>query len=171
MCYNRVINIIRDDLFLIYQGVIKMDLNNMEEVVIFINNEIQNGKTLRELERNEFKLNDRVMEKRLRRKGYRKIEGKYVLQDNTELTPKNNNNDNKETQNNTVLTQEEIKTLKEMAKNYKKIEPGIKLEGEITTRSFRTYKNVLENFANYCKENNLSQKDSIAAALINFLEN
>ena len=144
-----------------------MNLNNIDEIVIFINDQLEQGKTLRELERNVFKVNDRVMEKRIRRKGYKKVNGKFVLQDNTDITHK----DKILSSNNTQLTEEEIKILKKIAKNYKKIEPVTELQGEVVTRSFRTYKNVLEDFAKYCKENNLSQKESIATALINFMKN
>ena len=44
------------------------------------------------------------------------------------------------------------------------------LDGEIVTRSVRTYKNVLDKFVKYCKDNKLSQKDSIAIALIEFMK-
>ncbi|MGL4970999.1 MAG: hypothetical protein ACRC45_05160, partial [Cetobacterium sp.] len=68
------------------------------------------------------------------------------------------------------LTEEEINILKIITRNYKISNRSYELEGEIVTRSVRTYKNVLEQFASYCKENNLSQKDSIALALIDFMK-
>lgn len=67
------------------------------------------------------------------------------------------------------LTQEEIKILKVIAKNYNKTNTEYKLEGEIKARSFKTYKNVVDKFVAYCKENKLCQKDCIAIALLDFM--
>ena len=55
-----------------------------------------------------------------------------VLNDNTNITQ---------------FTDEEIKILKSIIKNYKSLEvEGRKLEGEIVTRSFRSYKSVMDMF-------------------------
>lgn len=44
-----------------------------------------------------------------------------------------------------------------------------KNDSEIITRSFRSYKSVLDSFAEYCKHNELTQKDAIAEALLLFM--
>ena len=69
-----------------------------------------------------------------------------------------------------LFTEEEITILKNIIKNYKLCTTDVVLDGEIVTRSIRTYKNVLDRFAQYCKDNKLSQKDSIAIALIDFMK-
>jgi DNA-binding CsgD family transcriptional regulator len=45
-----------------------------------------------------------------------------------------------------------------------------KLTGEIITRSFRTYGNILDVFAEFCKGRKEQQKDLMALALIEFME-
>ena len=42
-------------------------------------------------------------------------------------------------------------------------------DSEITTRSFRSYKNIFDLFSEYCKNNSLNQKDAIADALISYI--
>ncbi|WP_434291801.1 hypothetical protein [Clostridium botulinum] len=44
------------------------------------------------------------------------------------------------------------------------------LQGEIGSRSFKTYKYVLDNFKDFCKKRNESQKDLIAIALLEFIQ-
>ncbi|HDI3121898.1 hypothetical protein FDA77_18370 [Clostridium botulinum] len=44
------------------------------------------------------------------------------------------------------------------------------LQGEIGSRSFKTYKYVLDRFKEFCKKRNESQKDLIAIALLEFIQ-
>ncbi|NEZ73674.1 hypothetical protein EXM36_18740 [Clostridium botulinum] len=44
------------------------------------------------------------------------------------------------------------------------------LQGEIGSRSFKTYKYVLDEFKEFCKKRNESQKDLIAIALLEFIQ-
>ncbi|MBY6946528.1 hypothetical protein HYH65_18605, partial [Clostridium botulinum] len=44
------------------------------------------------------------------------------------------------------------------------------LQGEIGSRSFKTYKYVLDKFKDFCKKRNESQKDLIAIALLEFIQ-
>ena len=44
-----------------------------------------------------------------------------------------------------------------------------KNDSTVITRSFRSYKQVLDNFANFCKKNNLAQKDALADAIMLFM--
>ena len=84
--------------------------------------------------------------------------------------------------NNTPITQhraftdEDFNILFEIIDNYKSKgnikEKNItipKYDSEITTRSFRSYKNVFDSFSKYCKDNELNQKDAIAEALISYI--
>lgn len=71
-----------------------------------------------------------------------------------------------------AFTDEDFNILFELIDNYKSKQKNIvisKDDSEITTRSFRSYKNVFDSFSEYCKSNNLNQKDAIADALISFI--
>lgn len=86
------------------------------------------------------------------------------------------NNTNVTHANDRALTDEDFKILFEIIDMHKSKgnikEKNItiqKNDSEITTRSFRSYKNVFDLFSEYCKQNSLNQKDAIADALISFI--
>lgn len=64
-----------------------------------------------------------------------------------------------------IVLQDMIKCYK----NKKEIDKN-EFEGEITVRSVRTYKSVLDDFAKYCKDNNIKQTDAFAQALKNYMD-
>lgn len=71
-----------------------------------------------------------------------------------------------------AFTDEEFNILFEIIHNYKLKKNNNKIlrdDSDVITRSFRSYKSVLDMFANYCKDNELNQKDAIADALILFM--
>lgn len=53
---------------------------SIREVVDYINGELLKGRTMREIEEEDFKVNERVITKRLARKNIKKINGQFVLQ-------------------------------------------------------------------------------------------
>lgn len=55
--------------------------NNIEQIVEFINAELLKGRTMKEIESNEFGENERVISKRLIRKGYVKINNQFVTKE------------------------------------------------------------------------------------------
>lgn len=69
-----------------------MNLNELsiEELVKYINIELQLGRTMKDIEVNDFKVNDRVLVKRLNRKGYKRIGNEFVKKDNKEIIQKYN---------------------------------------------------------------------------------
>lgn len=84
--------------------------------------------------------------------------------ENTEITQ----------QNKRALTDEDFEILLRMIDDYKLKEKRETLKYEkndstVITRSFRSYKQVLDNFANFCKKNNLAQKDALADAIMLFM--
>ena len=102
-----------------------------------------------------------------------KLNNEKVLQGNTRVTQ---NKKKVITQHNTDVTQvfseEEINILKGIIKNHKKLDiEGIEIKGKVVTRSFRTYETVVDTFVKYCNENKLIQKDAIAQAMIDFINN
>lgn len=83
--------------------------------------------------------------------------------DNTDLT-------HKKTQR--AITDEDFNILFEIIDNYKLKKNNINIpreDSEVITRSFRSYKSILDKFATYCKDNQLNQKDAIADALISYM--
>lgn len=73
------------------------------------------------------------------------------------------------------FTSQEVLVLKELIKNYnvkkeiEKFDIDSLNDKEITTRSFRSYKEVMNKFSEFCKDNNLNQAEAIATALNNFI--
>lgn len=70
-----------------------------------------------------------------------------------------------------IFTEEDYAVLQTIINNYKNKQKvnDTEFEGEVVVRSVRTYKNILDNFAKYCKNNNLKQTDALAQALKNFM--
>lgn len=57
------------------------DINNIDEVVNYLNNELAKGRTQKEIEINDFKVNERVIAKRLTSRGFKKIDNQYIKYD------------------------------------------------------------------------------------------
>lgn len=172
----------------------------IDEIVKYVNEKMKNGLSMAQIEKEMKVGKDTLRKKLNRNNfKYDKNLKKYVyvISETHSNTPKkeiekklieNNNNiditrsiTKKETKENSnsiknnvpeghLFTEEEITILKNIIKNYKLCTTDVVLDGEIVTRSIRTYKNVLDRFAQYCKDNKLSQKDSIAIALIDFMK-
>lgn len=160
-----------------------MDIK-IDELLDYVNEKLKIGLNVGQIEK-EMKVGKDSIRKKLNKNGYKFDNNKrqYI-----KIKENNNNNTNeilgiKKTKqeiiksNNKIksvpeehfLTQEEIKILKVIAKNYNKTNTEYKLEGEIKARSFKTYKSVVDKFVVYCKENKLCQKDCIAIALLDFM--
>ena len=58
------------------------DRENIEEIKDYINQELNKGRTMVSIEKEDFNTNERVIHKRLQRAGYKKIDNQYVLKDN-----------------------------------------------------------------------------------------
>lgn len=113
------------------------DINNIGEVVVYLNNELAKGRTQKEIEINDFKVNERVIAKRLISRGYRKIDNQYIKYDNSNtgvIKTNKNKYDNNHTvvirddkleydnSNTLVINQKEIQNkLIGLAQNYDKI--------------------------------------------------
>ena len=164
----------------------------IEDIAKVVNEKLKEGLSTAQIEK-EMKVGKDTLRKKLNRANYRynkdlkqyelvsntEVTVSVITQQNTDVLHKNNTSATQSvitqkvksvTQEKIELTEEEINILKIITRNYKISNRSYELEGEIVTRSVRTYKNVLEQFASYCKENNLSQKDSIALALIDFMK-
>lgn len=51
---------------------------SLEEIVDYINKQLFSGRSMKDIEIIDFKVNERVISKRLNRKGYKKIENQFV---------------------------------------------------------------------------------------------
>ena len=113
------------------------DINNIEEVINYLNNELSKGRTQKDIEINDFKVNERVIAKRLTSRGYKRVNNQYIKYDkgNTEvINPSKSKyedshtvvikDDNKEydSSNTLVINQKEMQNkLIGLAQNYDKI--------------------------------------------------
>lgn len=59
----------------------KWDISNINNIVNFINLELDKGRTLADVERNEFGVNPSVISKRLGRLNYKRIDNKFIKLD------------------------------------------------------------------------------------------
>lgn len=164
----------------------------VKDIAKVVNEKLKEGLSTAQIEK-EMKVGKDTLRKKLNRGNYRynKELKQYELisntnmgqgvitQKNTDITKSKKNNvtdsvitlSNKDiTLSKIELTEEEINILKIITRNYKLTNRKSELDGEVITRSIRTYKNVLDTFALYCKENHISQKDSISLALIDFMK-
>lgn len=53
---------------------------SLDEVINYINMELLKGRTMKDIEENDFNVNERVITKRLARKSVKKVDGQFVLQ-------------------------------------------------------------------------------------------
>lgn len=121
-----------------------MDIKELsiEQLVEYVNQELANGRTMRDIETNDFKVNDRVIVKRLTRRGYRREgnefkqditnviqrdkepKGKVIQEPNKDITPRKNKVIQKHNQgiSNEKLMElvDLIEPIKEMLEEYKR---------------------------------------------------
>lgn len=105
------------------------DINDIEQVVVYMNNELKKGKSQKEIEINDFKVKQGVMKNRLTRRGYKKNDNQWVLSkgqyegSSIEVIEVEKSKQIKYDNNNTlVINDEKIKdNIIKLAKNYDKI--------------------------------------------------
>lgn len=54
---------------------------SLDQIIEYINTELLKGRTMKDIEENDFNVNERVIAKRLARKNVKKINGQFVLKD------------------------------------------------------------------------------------------
>ena len=174
-----------------------MNFENIEKLVDYVNINLKAGGSVAKIER-DLGFGKDTIRKKLNRANYiYSKELKEFTKSNTGITRKNKeivleNNTNitlekqdivlrgntKEKRNvlqdNTNITlgfsDEDIDILKSIIKNYKKLAiEKVEFKGEVITRSFRTYEEVLNKFVKYCNDNKFVQKEAIAQAMMDFI--
>lgn len=59
---------------------------DLDSVVNYINAELLKGRSMKDIEKNDFGVNERVIVKRLARKNIKRVDGQFVLQDGSKMT-------------------------------------------------------------------------------------
>lgn len=146
--------------------------NNIEQIVEFINAELFKGRTMKEIESSEFGENERVISKRLIRKGYAKINNQFVtkgeLEQIKELIPGESQKSIKQKYNQSIRMDklEElislIEPIKEVIAEYNKsksfveVEPVVELKPknitEVKQKLFKVDVEVLEKWEKFVAE-------------------
>lgn len=161
-----------------------MDINNLsvDQLVKYVNSELEKGRTMKDIEVEDFMVNPRVITKRLGRKGYKKVDNKYNKVDNTTS--------------NTTLKQrvkEDVNTPPGTLKNIdldklnlllENLEPLLKLveqknntssitiqSKETRVTSLRINKEVYDLVKDRASKDDISISDIVNRALMDYLKN
>lgn len=93
------------------------NIDNIDNIVNYINAELSNNRAMVNIEREEFQVNERVIHKRLVRLGYKKIDNQYRLQEEitSNITPSKTSykaiQEVKEVSNNIITKEENTKNV------------------------------------------------------------
>lgn len=129
------------------------DNENIDRMVAYINLELSKGRTMIDIENNDFGVNERVIHKRLTRKGYKKVDNRYRKAIDVSTSPllpkktkekivKSNIKSNIDD-----FSEEEVRQLRELLKNKDKLLKLLDLEKRyITKRNMRSKKNETKSF-------------------------
>lgn len=102
------------------------DEMGIEEIVVYINGELLKGRPMKEIERVDFGVNERVITKRLARKNIKKVDGQFVLQDGSKMPEVKKNKDIEVVSENRDTSLVENKKLNELEKRVFDLEKIIK---------------------------------------------
>lgn len=145
------------------------DNDNIIKMVTYVNRELSNGRTMVDIEKQDFKVNERVIHKRFLRKGYIRENGKYVYKiiDKSklpspppplnkvkeELNKKNREDISKSNIKSNIKSNkdnfsiEEVKSLKELLRNKDELLKLLPCNRESVTKSnIRSKKNETKSF-------------------------
>lgn len=163
-----------------------MIILNIPDTILHVNSKLKDGYSIAKIER-ELNFGKDTLRKKLNRANYwyDKNLNQFILQDNTDITQsithtektsitQSDNTDLTHKKTQRAFTDEDFNIMFEIIDNYKSKKNNINIpreDSDVTTRSFRSYKSVLDMFAKYCKDNEINQKDAIADALISYMSN
>lgn len=102
------------------------DEMRIEEIVVYINGELLKGRPMKEIERVDFGVNERVITKRLARKNIKKVDGQFVLQDGSKMPEVKKNIDIEPVSKNRNNSLVENKKLNELEKRVFDLEKILK---------------------------------------------
>lgn len=171
----------------------KGDKNDIGAIALYINSELKKGRTQKEIEIIDFNVNERVIEKRLKRNGYKKINNEYVkptiLENKKDDDKSMTNNDKGMTD---VIISDSLKeNLIDLLSNYDKLKNIIDrydrnqiqerkrilielpLDNEKDFRTtIRVNKSIWNEFNKFSEKNReFNKKDLLSMALKEYIEN
>ena len=175
------------------------NVENIENIVDFINLELSKGRTLADIERSEFGVNPSIIAKRLSRRNYKRIDNKFIKLDvrqtvrhdviNIEKVDILENNNKVMTMDDVVINKENQEKLINIINRYDDLmklldtkitnnfSSGIVIElpteeGKKDTRAtIRINKVIWERFNKFCENNKVfSKKELLSQALKDFME-
>lgn len=116
----------------------KLDVNNREELELIVkhmNTELSKGRNQKDIEINDFKVNERVMGKRLARKGFKKIGNRFTLQNSNNCSTEVTSSDIVINEPNqlSVNSEKDVKALKELIELLEPIKELLKQSNERDT--------------------------------------
>lgn len=152
----------------------------IEQIAEYVNTELKKGRTMKDVENNDFKVNDRVIAKRLNRKGYKKIDNQFVNDTTCSIT-KNKPKEIIKKENQILPKEIDLDKLKILLDN---IDPLIELiqkkntissitikNKETTVTSLRINKELYEEIKRRSKAENISISEIVNRSLIDYLKN
>ena len=102
------------------------NIDNIDNIVDYINSELANNRTMVSIEQEVFGANERLIHKRLLRKGYKKIDNQYRLQEGitSKITPKKHHKaiEDVKKESNEIIPKEEDTNYIEVIKGVKDID-------------------------------------------------
>ena len=154
---------------------------NENQFINYINSELLNGRQMKDIEINDFKVNDRVIVKRLVRRGYKRVENELNVTDEKgklikifiknekfkETIVQSKNNKNKQTDNsNSIVIHDENIKIKENNINANDIIELINRKEEIF-RMLEMFNNMSDNMGDNLSDNIENKDNNIIIKLPN----
>lgn len=165
-------------------GINDINVEDITQVAEYINAELRRNRLQKDIETKDFKVNPGVIKNRLMRKGYKKINNEWVLNDNTSQTTKiiqsksieqppkkvfNNNEIEKLDQ----LLKIDIDNLNKMINDYatkQNTKCSIKIENtETTVTSLRLNKEIYNKVRQYANNKKINLGDLFNDMMITYL--
>lgn len=96
-------------------GIYNINTMDITKVAEHVNAELKKGRTQKDIEINDFCVNEKVVKNRLDRKGYKKVDNQWILKDTTkETTNIIQDNPTQERQEKKAFTNNEIEKLNQL---------------------------------------------------------
>lgn len=163
-----------------------MDINNINEVVEYINAELEKGRSMKEIEQQDFKVNERVISKRLSRRGYKKVDGVFTKDNTSNITKVESNNLRVQKPKNEGVVKvkndidmdklnlllDNLDSLLELVNIRNNINNTSSITStETVVTSLRVNKEIYEMVKDRARKNNIKVMDIVNRALMDYLKN
>lgn len=169
---------------------------SIEDNVQYINELLNAGLSMKQIEEEHYNVAERVIVKRLNRKGYKRSEENnrlFTLVDSTKANTKPNKATRKRDKTNNIFSDEEVQKLKQLINNYDDIMCVLNMYSKCNTNNtqhihdiediqiiqtyntkqkmFRVDVEVLERWSAFCEEyKHIKVQSLISSALLEYIE-